>query len=114
MANHRLIRAGALLLLTIVVGGGLALPAIDAALYHGPRTSAAPVRIEATGATPIHPAQCAVSEQRHGNRYVVVARGSIIRSNAPCRVGHVWVQPVAPPSPPASSQLSRAPPGSIA
>ncbi len=114
MANHRLSRAGALLLLAIVAGGGLVLPTLDAALFHGPRTSAAPVRIEAAGATLIHPAQCAVSEQRHSNRYVVVGRGTIIRSNAPSRTPYVWIQQVAPPSPPASSQLSRAPPGSIA
>jgi len=114
MARRGLVRAGALLLLTIVVGGGLALPAFDAAVFHGSRTSPAPVRIEAAGTALFHPAQCAVSEQRHGNRYIVVGRGSIIRSNAPSRVAHVWVQPVAPPSPPTSSQLSRAPPGSIA
>jgi hypothetical protein len=114
MVNRGLIRAGALLLLTIVVGGGLALPALDAALYHGPRTSPAPVRVEADGATLIHPAQCAVSEQRQSNRFVLPGRGTIVRSNAPRPTPYLWLRPVAPPSPPTSSQLSRAPPGSIA
>jgi hypothetical protein len=114
MANRGLIRAEALLLLTIVVGGGLALPAFDAAVFHGSRTSPVSVRIEAAGTALFHPAQCAVSEQRRANGYLVVGRGIIVRSTASSRAPYIWVRLVAPPSPPTSSQLSRAPPGSIA
>lgn len=114
MASRRRTRIGALLLLTIVVGGGIALPAIDAALFHGPRTSTAPVRFEAEGASLVHPAQCAVSEQRQSTGHILIGRGIVLRSHASTQVPAVWTRPVAPPSPPSSTQLSRAPPVSIA
>lgn len=105
------VRLKALLLATILVAGGIALPAYDAAVYHSGRPlQHGPVRFEPADQGTAHILLCALGPQFNRTRSVVPGgpETPIPCAKEPDRTP--LPQAVAPATAPATLQRSRAPP----
>ena len=108
-------RISALLLLTVFVAGGTALPGLDAALYHrtAPRATASPFALTDAGASLNHAERCTLS------RIAAAARPTLSAGEPPIVAVPVVTRVARPPvSAPRNAELDplrqpRAPPATL-